>query len=338
VLAAAPASALAVSPPSLSSSFTPTTITVGNTTALTYTIKNPNSSGSLSGISFTDTLPAGLVVDNPNGQNGTCGSTSTLTANPGSNTISLTGGKLAAGTSCTVSADVTSNTPGTVQNSAGAVNSTEGGAGSGDTQSLTVIGNPTISLTSPRDGATFNFGQKVIARFSCQEAPGGPGLTDCDGDAGTGSPIDTTTAGPQTFTVTAISADGAVVSQTVNYTVRPDNRFTISHVTGHANGSVDFRIKVPGPGRVAVLESAPTANLAAKGPVLTPGSGRFAFGQASVKVRAARTVHVTVTPSARGIGLVKSHHSTVLIRLAVVFTPTGGIGRKVSIGGVFIAP
>ena len=89
-IAVAPAAALAASPPTLTSSFTPTSITVGNTSALSFTITNPNSSGSLTGIAFTDALPAGLVVDNPNGTNGTCGSTSVLTAAPGSGTISLT--------------------------------------------------------------------------------------------------------------------------------------------------------------------------------------------------------------------------------------------------------
>src|ERR1700759_1255403 len=138
--AAAPAAALAASPPTLTSSFTPTSITVGNTSALSFTITNPNSTGSLSGIAFTDALPAGLVVDNPNGTNGTCGSTSVLTAAPGSAAISLTAGKLAAGASCTVSADVTSNSAGTYTNSTGAVSSNEGGSGGGDSQGLPVLG------------------------------------------------------------------------------------------------------------------------------------------------------------------------------------------------------
>jgi uncharacterized repeat protein (TIGR01451 family) len=336
VIASVPATALAAGPPSLSSSFTPSVIAVGNTTALTFTVTNPNSSGSLSGISFTDTLPAGLVVDNPNGQNGTCGSSSTLTASPGSATISLTGGKLAAGASCTISADVTSNTPGTVQNATGAASSTEGGSGTGDTQSLTVIADPAVSLSSPRDGSTFDFGQKVIARFSCQEAPNGPGLTDCDGDAANGAPIDTSTPGPQTFTVTAISADGAVVSQTVNYTVRPDNHFTISHLTGHSNGSLGFTVKVPGPGKLAVLESAPTANQASAKTVPTPGKGRFKFAAATVRVRRNGTLHLTIKADSRGLRLVKKHHTTVLVKLIAVFTPTGGLPRSASFGGIRI--
>ena len=335
---AIPASALAAGPPSLTSSFTPSSIAVGGTTALSFTITNPNSSGSLSGISFTDSLPAGLVVDNPNGQNGTCGSSSTLTANPGSSTISLTGGKLAAGASCTVSASVTSNTPGAVQNPTGPVTSTEGGSGTGDTQALTVFGNPAVSLTSPADGSTFDFGQKVAARYSCQEAAGGPGLSDCSGDAVSGSPIDTSVAGPQTFSVSAISSDGAIVTKTVNYTVRPDNHFTISGVKGHRNGSISFSVKLPGPGKIAVRESAPTANLASAAPRLTLGKGRFEFAALTVQFRRAGIFQVTIKPGTKGARLVKKHHSKVLVKLQAIFTPAGGLGRSTSVGGIEITP
>jgi uncharacterized repeat protein (TIGR01451 family) len=85
--------AVTQSPPKVSASFTPAVIGVGQTSSLTIKIPNPNASGSLSGISFTDTLPVGVVVDNPNGTNGTCGSASVETANPGSSTVSMTGGK-----------------------------------------------------------------------------------------------------------------------------------------------------------------------------------------------------------------------------------------------------
>jgi uncharacterized repeat protein (TIGR01451 family) len=328
VIAAAPATALAASPPTLTSSFTPASVTVGNTSALTFTITNPNSSGSLTGISFTDALPAGLVVDNPNGQNGTCGSTSTLTAVAGSGTISLTGGKLAAGASCTVSADVTSNTPGTYTNSTGPVSSTEGGAGSGDAQALTVFGNPAVSVTSPKDRATFNFGQKVNARYSCKPAAGAPPLSDCSGDAASGAPIDTSTAGPQTFSVSAITADGSVVTQTIDYTVRPDNRITITHVKATRQGAVTLSVKVPGRGTLAVLESAPTANLAAA--ALSPGKGRFAFARVTHHVGSSGTLRFTIKPGAKGERLIKNHHSAVVIRLAVAFTPKDGLARSIT--------
>jgi len=332
---AAPGAAFAASPPSLASSFTPATIPVGGTSALSFTITNPNASGSISGIAFTDTLPAGLVVDNPAGANGTCGSAGTLTAVPGSNTITLTGGKLAGGASCTVSAGVTSSAPGVVQNSVGGVTSGSGN-GSGDTQSLTVAANPTVTLTSPKDGSTFDFGQKVIAHYSCAEGTLGPGLTACSGDADNGTPIDTSTAGPQTFSVSAISNDGAVVTTTVNYTVRPDNHFTVSVVKVHRDGSLGIAVKVPGPGKVAVLESAPIANLAAVTHLPGPGKGRFAFGSTKLSVTDAGTFRLTVKPTRKGTQLVRKHHTKVLVRLEVLYTPTGGLGRLVSVGGVFV--
>jgi hypothetical protein len=327
-IAVAPAAALAASPPTLTSSFTPTSITAGNTSALTFTITNPNSSGSLTGIAFTDTLPAGLVVDNPNGTNGTCGSTSVLTAAPGSGTISLTSGKLAAGASCTVSADVTSDTAGTYTNSTGAASSTEGGSGSGDTQALAVFGNPTVSVTSPKEGQKFSFGQKVIARYSCKPAAGAPALSDCSGDASNGGRLDTSTAGAQTFSVSAITADGSVVTQTIDYTVRPDNRVTITKVKTTRSGRVSFSIKVPGPGKLSVLESAPTSNLATA--ALSPGKGRFAFAQVTRHVGAAGTLRLTIKPGSKGARLVKNHRSAVRIRLAVAYTPKGGLARSIT--------
>ena len=328
-IAVAPAAApAAASPPTLTSSFTPTSVTVGNTSALSFTITNPNSSGSLTGIAFTDTLPAGLVVDNPNGTNGTCGSTSVLTAVPGSGTISLSAGKLVAGASCTVSADVTSNAPGTYTNSTSAVSSTEGGSGSGDTQALTVFGNPTVSVTSPKEGQKFNFGQKVSAHYTCTAAAGAPALSDCSGDASNGGRIDTSTAGAQTFSVSAITADGSVVTQTIDYTVRPDNRVTIAHVKATKSGTVSFSVKVPGKGKLSVLESAPTANLAAAS--LSPGKGRFAFAKLTRNVGSAETIKLKIKPGSKGAALIKNHHSAVVIRLAVAFTPKGGSARTIT--------
>ena len=251
LLVALPAAAsAAVSPPTLSSAFTPASIGSGGTTALSFTITNPNPSGTLNAIAFTDTLPAGVVVDNPNGLTGTCGSASTLTGDAGSSTIALTGGKLAAGATCTLQVSVTSTTPGNYQNSTGQVSSTEGGAGNGDTQPLTVFGLPTVSVTNPKENAVYSFGQQVIAGYTCHDAFGAPGLSDCSGDADSGTAIDTSTDGANTFSVSAISNDGAITTQTIDYTVLPDNRFTVSKLTGHTGGQVTFKVKLPDVGKL----------------------------------------------------------------------------------------
>lgn len=320
---AAPAVALAASPPSIASAFTPNSIGVSGTSALSFTIRNSNASGSLTSIGFTDSLPSGVVVDDPNGQSGTCGSTGTLTAVPGGSTIALSGGKLAAGASCTVSAAVTSNTPGVVQNTTGLVTSSAGN-GNSDTESLTVIGPPTISLTSPANDATFNFGQKVIARYTCQEAVNGPGIVDCSGNIDdndatvtSGSPIDTTTSGPHTFNVSATSNDGQVVTDTVNYTVRPSNKFVVSHIKPHPGGSVSLQIVLPGPGAVQLSEH----------------KGRLVLSSKTIRAHQSETAKVTLSLDAKGAQLLKAG-SAVVLRLLVAFKPTGGLVRDATFYGI----
>jgi hypothetical protein len=58
------APAAAASPPDFSTSFGDTPIPTSATTSLAFVVHNPNSGG-LTGIGFTDSLPAGLVVANP---------------------------------------------------------------------------------------------------------------------------------------------------------------------------------------------------------------------------------------------------------------------------------
>jgi uncharacterized repeat protein (TIGR01451 family) len=213
-------------PPTITSAFTPALITAGSTSALSITITNPSPSP-VSGIAVTDTLPAGLVVDNPNGQNGTCGSAGVLTANPGSTQITLTGATLAAGASCTVSADVTAAAPGTFANSTGPVTYTGGStSGTGDTEALTVVGEPTITITSPGRNRVYKVGQKVKASYSCADPAGAPPVSGCAGDVNSGALINTRHAGKHTFTVTASNAIGGLTTTTVNYNVVKKKRRT----------------------------------------------------------------------------------------------------------------
>jgi len=144
--------------PTISKSFGALTIPLNGTTSLSFTINNPNAGSSLTGVSFSDTLPAGLVVSTPNGLTGSCGG-GTITATAGSGSVSLAGATLGASTGCTFSVNVTGTTAGAKNNTTGNVTATESGAGLTASASVTVIGPPTISksfgaATVPLNGST----------------------------------------------------------------------------------------------------------------------------------------------------------------------------------------
>ena len=88
-----------VAPPTIVKSFGAASIPLNGSTSLSFTIDNPERFTALTGVGFTDTLPAGLVVSTPNGLTGSCGG-GTITATAGSGAVSLAGATLAA--SCLV--------------------------------------------------------------------------------------------------------------------------------------------------------------------------------------------------------------------------------------------
>lgn len=87
------------------------------------------------------------------------------------------------------------------------------------TNTYMVVGSPTAIIASPIDGSTYNFGQVVLANYSCSDGPGGPGIASCNGPVPSGSQIDTSSAGAHTFSVTATSLDGQVATATVSYNI-----------------------------------------------------------------------------------------------------------------------
>src|SRR6185312_12687594 len=129
-------------PPTIAKSFGAATIPLNGTTSLTFTLANPNSTVTLTNVSATDTLPAGLLVATPNNLTGNC--TANITANAGSSTIGITGLNLAASSSCSFSVSVKGTGAGTKNNISGNVSATYD-PGSGPV--LITGGTATASLT-----------------------------------------------------------------------------------------------------------------------------------------------------------------------------------------------
>jgi hypothetical protein len=76
---------------------------------------------------------------------------------------------------------------------------------------------------TPPSGASYAEGEVVDASFSCQPGASGgvlvSGAAGCAGTVADGQPIDTSTAGQQTFTVTATDTDGQTGTASSTYVV-----------------------------------------------------------------------------------------------------------------------
>ncbi|QBB70704.1 DUF11 domain-containing protein [Pseudolysobacter antarcticus] len=138
------ASITVLAPPTIIKSFGAASIALNGSTSLSFTIVNPNTTSSLSGVGVTDTLPAGLTIATPSGLSGSCGG-GTITAIAGSGSVSLSGATLIASASCTFSINVTGTAVGMQNNTTGNVTSTEGGNGGTASASIDVIGPPTVA-------------------------------------------------------------------------------------------------------------------------------------------------------------------------------------------------
>ncbi len=118
--------------PSISKSFLTSLILVGGTSQLQIVVTNSNPNA-LTGIGFTDSLPAGVTT--PDISTSQCGGTFSVV----SNVITLSGATVAANLTCTSAITVTGTTTGTKTNTTGNVTSTNGGTGGTATAQLDVV-------------------------------------------------------------------------------------------------------------------------------------------------------------------------------------------------------
>jgi len=191
--ATASATLSVANPPTISKLFLPTSVPANQTTLLSFTITNPNSNSTppnndvtLTGISVTDALPAGMTIASPNGASNTCGGT--LTATAGSTSLSLTGGTIApavglvaprrgpvrpqqtpiADGECFIAVLVQANATGNYNNTTGAISANESGPGAtSNTATLTVTPEPLApTLTKVFGAGTILVGQSTSLTFT----------------------------------------------------------------------------------------------------------------------------------------------------------------------------
>ena len=123
---------------------------------------------------------------------------------------------------------------------------------------------PAISLTSPADGAIYVKGEVIHASYTCM-APSGTTLETCEGPVADGGALDTSTAGPHTFKVSAEDADGAKASKEVSYTVAVPPTISISSPANGATFTQNQAVSAiyscaPGEGTGVKSCSGPIAN------------------------------------------------------------------------------
>ena len=225
------------SPASILKTFTIATVPLNGSTTLNFGIQNANATLKLTGLAFTDSLPAGLVVAQTPALTNTCGGTATATA--GATSVSLSGGTLNPTSGCNVSVSVTGTTAGAKNNSV-TISSTEGGAGNTSMATLTVVAPPTITkafsntvkLNIPASTAVMTL---TITNPSSTVGLTGVAVSDT---LPAGMALATTTGIATTCTAGTATATGGVVALT-GATIAASSSCTVTaNVVGTAAGSI----------------------------------------------------------------------------------------------------
>ncbi len=283
--AAPPATLLVVQQPTIATSFGAASIKVGGApTTASFTITNPNAGTALTGVGFSDTLPAGLVVAMLPGVSGPCGSGGTISAVAGSSTISLSGSTLAAGASCTFTVNVAGTTPGAKTNTTGAVTSTESGPASTANASVNVFVPPTVAIAF--GAPSMALGDASPLTFTITNPAGNGGSLGSVGVTGTlpaGLVVNTPNGLTGTCgggTITAVAGSTSIVLSGATLTAGASCSYSVDVL---ANTTI---------GTKTVTTNAPNST--------EGGSGTAA--STSIDVAAAASLHLAFTPPSVAVG------------------------------------
>lgn len=183
---------------------------------------------------------------------------------------------------------------------------------------------PQITVAAPGDGAAYTRGAPVLADYSCADADGAADIRTCAGQVAVGEPVDTSTTGTKTFSVSATDVAGNTRSRSVTYTVigagppavtpppstpRP---LALRSLTARAGGSIALRFTVPASGRLTVR-----ATTTSSGATRT-----LTFASITRTVRAGVVV-VTLRPTKQAKHLL-ARRKKLKVRIRAVFVPSLG--------------
>ena len=118
---------------------------------------------------------------------------------------------------------------------------------------------PTITITTPADGAVYRLNQTVLADYVCDDVDSG--IASCDGTLPTAMPIATTAAGAQSFTVDAVDAAGNTATLTHTYHVTYDFSGFASPVNNDGVNVVKAGRTIPLVWRIEDANGEPITNL-----------------------------------------------------------------------------
>jgi alpha-tubulin suppressor-like RCC1 family protein len=158
-------------------------------------------------------------------------------------------------------------------------------------------GPPSATIVTPPDGASYTQGQLVNADYSCSAGSNGgvlkPGAAGCSGSVANRSPIDTSSAGPHTFTVTASDTDGQTATATSRYNVNASS--STAHLATPVNQTLP---RITGKPRRGARLSCSTGTWA-NGPT----SFAFRWSRDGTPIQGAGNSTYRVATSDEGLGL-----------------------------------
>jgi mucin-19 len=298
--------------PTVTESFAAPQILVNGSTTLTVTLQNNSPGTALSGVAFTDNLPAGLTILGTPTLSQCGGSVQSLS---GGSVLQFSGGSVAAGGSCSISAQVTSAAAGGYTNSINAVTSSNAGTGGPASAVLSVV--------HPQPTATKSFTPDTMV-------PGGTSLLTIT--LYNGNPVAVTGVGTTDSYPSGLVNSGSVVSNSCGGSVDAPagaGYLTLSNGAIPARGNCSVSINVTAaaagsyPNSTGAISSANAATGTPYGPVtlsvVAPTLGK-SFGTSPIPVGGKSTLTFSIVngsgpnyPAQSGLGFTDNFPAGVVV-------------------------